>query len=135
MKHRFFVILTLISLIFLSVNPVSADDKKEGGLRTIRLGVPYIPNVQFASIYVAQEKGFYNGFSNEGLWPLCHIAHTRPVFRSEDWEDYADVNATFAKAVHEELLKFPDADRNRRVERGIPQPPQRRSLGLSLRPF
>ena len=33
-----------------------------------------------------EEKGYYYGFSNEGLWPLCHIAHTRPVFRSEDWQ-------------------------------------------------
>ena len=33
-----------------------------------------------------EEEGFYFGFANEGLWPLCHIAHTRPVFRSEDWK-------------------------------------------------
>jgi hypothetical protein len=32
-----------------------------------------------------EEKGYYQGFANEGLWPLCHIAHTRPVFRPEDW--------------------------------------------------
>jgi len=25
-----------------------------------------------------EEQGFYYGFANEGLWPLCHIAHTRP---------------------------------------------------------
>ena len=29
-----------------------------------------------------EEKGYYYGFSNEGLWPLCHIAHTRPIFRA-----------------------------------------------------
>ncbi len=28
-----------------------------------------------------EEAGYYFGFSNEGLWPLCHIAHTRPTFR------------------------------------------------------
>jgi trehalose 6-phosphate synthase len=32
-----------------------------------------------------EEQGYYYGFANEGLWPLCHIAHARPVFRSEDW--------------------------------------------------
>ena len=32
-----------------------------------------------------EEKGYYEGFANEGLWPLCHIAHTRPIFRPEDW--------------------------------------------------
>ena len=46
-----------------------------------------------------QEEGYYLGFSNEGLWPLCHIAHTRPTFRSADWERYKEVNAIFADAV------------------------------------
>jgi hypothetical protein len=31
-----------------------------------------------------EEDGYYYGFANEGLWPLCHITHTRPVFRLED---------------------------------------------------
>src|SRR5262249_13250945 len=35
-----------------------------------------------------EDRGYYEGFSNEGLWPLCHIAHTRPVFRPEDWLQY-----------------------------------------------
>ncbi len=50
-----------------------------------------------------QENHFYYGFSNEGLWPLCHIAHTRPVFRKEDWEDYCAVNQLYANAVIEEI--------------------------------
>jgi trehalose-6-phosphate synthase len=50
-----------------------------------------------------EEKGFYLGFANEGLWPLCHIAHTRPQFRAEDWEHYRAVNAKFADALLEEL--------------------------------
>jgi trehalose 6-phosphate synthase len=50
-----------------------------------------------------EEKGYYYGFSNEGLWPLCHIAHTRPAFRSEDWEQYRSVNEKFADAVCEEV--------------------------------
>ena len=50
-----------------------------------------------------QEHHFYYGFSNEGLWPLCHIAHTRPTFRMEDWEYYKEVNALYAKAVLEEI--------------------------------
>ncbi len=50
-----------------------------------------------------QENHFYYGFSNEGLWPLCHIAHTRPTFRIEDWEYYKEVNALYAKAVLEEI--------------------------------
>jgi trehalose 6-phosphate synthase len=49
-----------------------------------------------------EEHGYYYGFSNEGLWPLCHIAHTRPTFRTPDWERYRAVNRRFADAVIEE---------------------------------
>ncbi|MCE5264584.1 MAG: trehalose-6-phosphate synthase [Deltaproteobacteria bacterium] len=49
-----------------------------------------------------EEKSYYYGFSNEGLWPLCHIAHVRPVFRTHDWEQYVAVNRRFADAVAEE---------------------------------
>jgi len=50
-----------------------------------------------------EEQGFYFGFANEGLWPLCHIAHTRPIFRVEDWEHYQTVNRKFAEALLEEM--------------------------------
>jgi trehalose 6-phosphate synthase len=46
-----------------------------------------------------EEKGYYYGFSNEGLWPLCHIAHVRPTFRTSDWEQYVKINQRFADAV------------------------------------
>ena len=49
-----------------------------------------------------EERGYYYGFSNEGLWPLCHIADARPSFRKEDWDAYVAVNARFARAVVEE---------------------------------
>lgn len=51
-----------------------------------------------------EEIHYYYGFSNEGLWPLCHIAHTRPVFRMEDWLFYKKVNEDFAAAVLEETV-------------------------------
>ena len=50
-----------------------------------------------------EENGYYYGFSNEGLWPLCHVAHTRPVFRAEDWAQYSAVNKKFADAVCQEV--------------------------------
>jgi trehalose-6-phosphate synthase len=50
-----------------------------------------------------EDRGFYEGFSNEGLWPLCHIAHTRPVFRPEDWIQYQRINRRFADAVLQEM--------------------------------
>lgn len=50
-----------------------------------------------------EEDGYYYGFANEGLWPLCHIAHTRPVFRAQDWAAYCEVNRKFARALLEEM--------------------------------
>ena len=50
-----------------------------------------------------EEQRYYGGFSNEGLWPVCHIAHVRPIFRSEDWAEYQAVNARFADAIASEL--------------------------------
>ncbi len=50
-----------------------------------------------------EESSYYDGFANEGLWPLCHIAHTRPIFRAGDWECYQRVNERFAAAVLEEM--------------------------------
>ncbi len=50
-----------------------------------------------------EETGYYHGFANEGLWPLCHIVHTRPQFRPDDWGHYRAVNEKFAAAVLEEI--------------------------------
>ena len=50
-----------------------------------------------------EERRYYGGYSNEGLWPLCHIVHVKPVFRAEDWAAYQAVNRRFAEAVAEEL--------------------------------
>jgi trehalose-6-phosphate synthase len=46
-----------------------------------------------------QEQGYYYGFSNEGLWALCHLAYVRPAFRPTDWRAYEEVNAKFADVV------------------------------------
>jgi len=48
-------------------------------------------------------KGYYTGFSNEALWPLCLMAHTRPLFRAEDWIEYKKVNAKFAKILLDQI--------------------------------
>ena len=50
-----------------------------------------------------EEEGYYYGFSNEGLWPLCHIAHTRPIFRASDWLSYQQANQKFADALLQEM--------------------------------
>lgn len=54
-----------------------------------------------------QEEGYYYGLANEGLWPLCHIAFTRPIFKQPDWETYRHVNSLFAEAVLEEAGNTP----------------------------
>jgi trehalose 6-phosphate synthase len=67
-----------------------------------RVGVPpNSPSYQIHRIWLTaeEEAGYYYGLSNEGIWPLCHIAHVRPVFRSRDWEQYVAVNRRFAEAV------------------------------------
>jgi len=50
-----------------------------------------------------EEEGYYYGFANEGLWPLCHIAHTRPLFRAADWQHYQEVNSKFTQALLDEI--------------------------------
>ena len=66
---------------------------------------PSDPSYTLRRIWLSkeQEKGYYYGFANEGLWPLCHIAHVRPAFRTADWQHYETVNRLFAKAVVEEV--------------------------------
>jgi trehalose 6-phosphate synthase len=50
-----------------------------------------------------EEKGYYYGFANEGLWPLSHLAHARPIFRGEDWKYYQKVNEKFTDAICAEV--------------------------------
>ncbi len=50
-----------------------------------------------------QEQGYYYGFANSALWPLCHIAYRMPVFRLEEWQTYREVNRLFAERVAEEV--------------------------------
>ena len=54
-----------------------------------------------------EEEGYYYGFSNEGIWPLCHITHTRPEFRLADWVHYQKVNERFAETLLDEI-RFED---------------------------
>jgi trehalose 6-phosphate synthase len=65
---------------------------------------PEKPSYRIRRVWLTEheEQGYYYGFANEGMWPLCHIAHTRPVFRSEDWQEYKHVNQRFAGVVVEE---------------------------------
>src|SRR5271165_1339611 len=73
----------------------SADADRETVDQHDRLRVPPDdPHYTLRRVWLSpeEEEGYYYGFANEGLWPLCHIAHTRPVFRASDWEYYREVN-------------------------------------------
>jgi trehalose 6-phosphate synthase len=65
---------------------------------------PEKPSYRIRRVWLSEEeeRGYYFGFANEGLWPLCHIAHTRPIFRAPDWEHYQTVNRRFADVVADE---------------------------------
>jgi trehalose-6-phosphate synthase len=65
---------------------------------------PDAPSFDIRRVWITpeEEKGYYYGFANEGIWPLCHLAHVRPVFRSSDWQQYQAINERFALAVVEE---------------------------------
>jgi trehalose 6-phosphate synthase len=54
-----------------------------------------------------EEEGYYSGLSNQGLWPLCHVAFTRPSFDPHHWQMYRRVNERFAEAVLEEAGNEP----------------------------
>ncbi|MGH9450529.1 MAG: alpha,alpha-trehalose-phosphate synthase (UDP-forming) [Terriglobia bacterium] len=66
---------------------------------------PEEPQYTLRRVWLSKEEveGYYYGFANEGMWPLCHIAHARPTFRSEDWTQYQEVNQKFATALLEEM--------------------------------
>ena len=66
---------------------------------------PDRPGYTLRRLWLTEEeaKQYYEGFANEGLWPLCHEAHVRPIFRKPDWERYQQVNDRFADVIEAEL--------------------------------
>jgi trehalose 6-phosphate synthase len=52
-----------------------------------------------------ERDGYYCGFSNSGLWPLCHRTAVEPTFFASDFQTYETVNRRFAAAVAEEALE------------------------------
>ena len=89
----------------------SGDADRETVNRRDRLLVPPDqPQYTLRRVWLYREEvdGYYYGLANEGLWPLCHIAHTRPIFRSTDWGHYQRVNEKFAEVVLEEMEGTPE---------------------------
>jgi trehalose 6-phosphate synthase len=57
--------------------------------------------VTFATIDLTarQHKGFYQGFSNAILWPVCHYRVGLMQYSREELEVYLEVNALFARVL------------------------------------
>jgi len=86
----------------------SGDADRETVDDRSRIGLPEDdPRYTLRRVWLTQEEeeGYYYGFANEGLWPLCHIVHTRPIFRPSDFARYLEVNGKFAATVIEEIEK------------------------------
>jgi trehalose 6-phosphate synthase len=83
----------------------SGDADRKSADRMGRVAVPpEAPEYTLRRLWIQEDayERYYSGFANEGIWPLCHIAHTQPSFRSLDWIAYQAVNETFARAAIEE---------------------------------
>lgn len=84
----------------------SGDADKEVVDKNNKVGVPPDePRYSLRRVWLTKEEeaGYYYGFANEALWPLCHIAYTRPIFSEADWNTYKKVNGIFAQSVLEEV--------------------------------
>ena len=84
----------------------SGDADREVVDKDGKVGVPpQAPQYALRRVWLSKEEedGYYFGFSNEALWPLCHIAYTRPLFRESDWNTYRKVNQRFAEQVLDEV--------------------------------
>ncbi|MFH1857921.1 MAG: trehalose-6-phosphate synthase, partial [Candidatus Omnitrophota bacterium] len=66
---------------------------------------PENPSYALRRVWLTKEEedGYYYGFSNTALWPLCHITYTRPTFNECDWDTYRAVNKKFAEVVLDEV--------------------------------
>jgi trehalose 6-phosphate synthase len=70
---------------------------------------PDSPSYRLKSIRLSprQKEDYYYGFANSALWPLCHVAYRRPIFRESHWRAYQEVNEIFAERVAEEIGQAP----------------------------
>lgn len=66
---------------------------------------PEKPSFTLRRVFLSKEEmdAYYYGYCNEGLWPLTHIAYTRPVFLASEWQTYQKVNERFARAILDEV--------------------------------
>lgn len=70
---------------------------------------PEAPQYTLKRVWLSkrEEIGYYYGFANEALWPLCHVVFARPRFDLADWTTYTRVNEKFAQAILAEIQDEP----------------------------
>ncbi len=97
-------IIRACSGVWIAHGSGSADRKAVDRYDRIRVP-PDSPSYTLRRVWLTaeEEEGYYYGFSNEGLWPLCHLAYVRPAFRLEDWKSYESVNRRFAGVIADEV--------------------------------
>ncbi len=84
----------------------SGDADKEVVDKENKVSVPPDePRYSLKRVWLSKEEenGYYYGFANQALWPLCHIVYNKPVFMEDEWLTYKKVNGLFADAVLKEV--------------------------------
>ncbi len=72
---------------------------------------PGDPSYTLRRVWLSESdvEGFYLGFANSALWPLCHLFVSKVDIRRSDWESYERANGMFAKAVVQEIQRVGSA--------------------------
>ena len=85
----------------------SADRETADARGRVRVP-PDDPSYTLHRVWLSDEDidGYYQGFANSALWPLCHMLIQHFQFRSEHWARYRAVNQRFARAVADEALEY-----------------------------
>ena len=73
---------------------VITDDKNEQSRITKKLEA-----LNFHPIFLSanQIENYYEGFSNNVIWPLCHYFYSYVEYEKNQWETYKKVNSVFSK--------------------------------------
>jgi alpha,alpha-trehalose-phosphate synthase [UDP-forming] len=76
-------------------------DKDTVGVKNEVMVPPEKPKYTLRRIWLSkdEENGYYYGYSNKSIWPLFHMAYTRPSFDEVDWAYYKIVNQKFADTI------------------------------------
>jgi trehalose 6-phosphate synthase len=83
----------------------SKADKEVVDLNNKVMVPPEEPLYTLKRVWLSRKEinGYYYGFSNQALWPLCHSTYVQPIFDESQWNTYKRVNSIFSQSVLEEI--------------------------------